>query len=483
MPHKEYEGTDNWTPTTVGNDPRAVAWFITDECEMGFSGCGNGEWTQYEELDVQTSRSEDVRDYNDGRFQHSNFGNGVARTFWSPDTMDEHIKLMDSSSVDKYAYTSPDVGGTDGVIRQSRNWPSSANARTAAAYGWIADQMRLFQEAEPSPGDPTPAEPEGRRPVWVFVETAKPLLNETGATTITPDQMEGAVWAGIIHEARGVAYFPQNNDSCGGYSVINVDNQSQSCLDQLEARQDKLTAIHAKIQSLAPVLNTQSYVWNFSDDSVASNNTNTMLKSYNGYAYIFAHVGLEYAGRDTNECDTINLEQVCQQLGTNQATGTKNFILPSGVTGTTVEVVGENRTIPVVSGQFTDNFPNEYTHHVYKIALDPNATPTLTLSVSPMSVAPGGTGTATWANIPSPTATDWLGLYTSGASDTAYLAWRYTTGTASGNVPFTIPGTLTPGTYELRLLSNNGFTRLATSNAFTVTPGMSVPGRVANDNQ
>ena len=91
-----------------------------------------------------------------------------------------------------------------------------------------------------------------------------------------------------------------------------------------------------------------------------------------------------------------------------------------------------------------------------------------TLSTSPTSVAAGGTVTATWAGIPSPTAVDWLGLYTPGTSDTAYLAWRYTSGPASGNGPFTIPSTLAPGTYELRLLSNNGFTRLATSNTFTV---------------
>ena len=101
------------------------------------------------------------------------------------------------------------------------------------------------------------------------------------------------------------------------------------------------------------------------------------------------------------------------------------------------------------------------------------AIPTLahgvTLTVSPTSVAAGGIVTATWASIPSPTATDWLGLYTPGASNTAFLAWRYTTGTASGNGPLTIPPTITPGTYELRLLSNNGFTHLATSNTFTVT--------------
>jgi hypothetical protein len=49
------------------------------------------------------------------------------------------------------------------------------------------------------------------------------------------------------------------------------------------------------------------------------------------------------------------------------------------------------------------------------------------------------------------------------------LAWRYTTGTASGNVPLTIPGSLAPGTYELRIFANEGYTRLGTSNTFVVT--------------
>jgi hypothetical protein len=263
---------------------------------------------------------------------------------------------------------------------------------TSAAYGWIVDQMRIFQKAEPSPGDPPPAEPEGLRPAWAFVETAMPLLGEAGARTITPEQMEGAVWQAIIHEARGVAYFPHNNDACGGYSILYVDSQTSTCLQQLQARQNKLIAMHAKIRSLAPVINTQSYVWNFSDDGIASNNSDTMLKTYNGYAYIFAGIGLEYTGRDQSQCNIINLEQVCQALGTNQPTGTKNFILPAGVTGTTVEVVGENRIIPVVNGQFTDNFPNEYTHHVYKIALDPNATPapTPTPTATPSAGAQSG---------------------------------------------------------------------------------------------
>jgi len=102
--------------------------------------------------------------------------------------------------------------------------------------------------------------------------------------------------------------------------------------------------------------------------------------------------------------------------------------------------------------------------------------PAATLSATPGSVAAGGSVTATWSGIPSPTTTDWIGLYVPGTANTAYLAWIYvscsqTPGSAmaSGSCAFPIPGGLTPGTYELRLLSNNGFTLLATSNNFTVT--------------
>src|SRR5262249_3846131 len=97
------------------------------------------------------------------------------------------------------------------------------------------------------------------------------------------------------------------------------------------------------------------------------------------------------------------------------------------------------------------------------------------LSASPPTVARGPSVTAAWSAIPSPTPTDWIGLYTRGAADTAYIAWIYVScsqtpgvAAASGSCPFTIPGSLAPGTYELRLFSNNGYSRLATSNPLTV---------------
>src|SRR5207244_10751446 len=66
-------------------------------------------------------------------------------------------------------------------------------------------------------------------------------------------------------------------------------------------------------------------------------------------------------------------------------------------------------------------------------------------------------------------------LYAVGASDTAYLAWVYvscsqTPGSAkaAGACSFTIPNGLAPGTYELRLFTNDSYARLARSNALTV---------------
>jgi hypothetical protein len=98
------------------------------------------------------------------------------------------------------------------------------------------------------------------------------------------------------------------------------------------------------------------------------------------------------------------------------------------------------------------------------------------LSEAPSTMAAGGTVTAAWSHIESSTPLDWIGLYAPGADDTAFLTWVYagcaqTPGAAkaSGSCPLSLPGTLAPGLYELRLYTNDGFTRLATSGTFTVT--------------
>ena len=164
----------------------------------------------------------------------------------------------------------------------------------------------------------------------LFPGAVRPYLDEAGSKVIKPEQIEGAVWAAVIHEARGIAYLQHSNHAtCSGYSLVDCD----------QARQDAVRSVNAKVTALAPAINTQSFIWNF------NSGTDTMLKTYQGDAYIFAGVGLA------------------------QKAGQKTFTLPAGVHGTTVTVVDENRTIPVTAGKFTDSFAAESSHHIYKVSI------------------------------------------------------------------------------------------------------------------
>ena len=85
-----------------------------------------------------------------------------------------------------------------------------------------------------------------------------------------------------------------------------------------------------------------------------------------------------------------------------------------------------------------------------------------------------------WSNVASPTKNDWIGLYHPGDANTAYSNWVYdnsctkTAGAgtlSSGSCSFVMP--TTAGTYQFRLLANDGLTVLATSGNVTVTsPGL-----------
>src|SRR4029453_5168313 len=103
------------------------------------------------------------------------------------------------------------------------------------------------------------------------------------------------------------------------------------------------------------------------------------------------------------------------------------------------------------------------------------AFPINAFTASPATVAAGGTVTATWSGLAAPMATDRIGLYTPGASNSEFLAWIYvscsqTPGSprASGACPFPVPSSLPPGGYELRLVRSGSFAVLLTSNIFTV---------------
>jgi YD repeat-containing protein len=97
------------------------------------------------------------------------------------------------------------------------------------------------------------------------------------------------------------------------------------------------------------------------------------------------------------------------------------------------------------------------------------------LTARPTVLPAGGVLSAAWSGVATPTPRDWIGLYAPGAADgsTKPPTWAYTTGQASGQVTLSPPSSLAPGSYELRLFANDGFTRLAVSNTFVVTAPIS----------
>jgi hypothetical protein len=115
------------------------------------------------------------------------------------------------------------------------------------------------------------------------------------------------------------------------------------------------------------------------------------------------------------------------------------------------------------------------------VSVSPDATFTTaapsgpTLTATPASVAGGATVTVSWQGVTSPTVSDWIGLYSSGADDTAITNWVFTsscgqstgsTAAASGSCTMTMPSS--NATYQFRLFANNGYTRLAASGPVTV---------------
>ena len=102
----------------------------------------------------------------------------------------------------------------------------------------------------------------------------------------------------------------------------------------------------------------------------------------------------------------------------------------------------------------------------------PNQAPqtgSISLTVSPSSVAPGGNVTVQWSGY-NPDGNDWISLHRAGRPDSEYFAWQYARG-SSGSLTFTAPQE--PGLYNFRLYRNG--TKVATSNSFNVVAGSTVP--------
>lgn len=262
-----------------------------------------------------------------GRFRYANYTSGLVSYDRDPAVTKTYTNAFtDAVSVDQYFYGTDQCDGDTSSMRWSTPQGSTgitpANCRTSSSYGKIVD---LVREADRSDGK--------LQSIWNFVS----VVGED-SHRLDFDKVQGQVMNSLIHEARGIIWFPQSFS--GGCETGNAfrtyqTNGAPACL---RAQVDGAKKINELVTSLAPVLNSQSYAWRFGDG------LDTMLKVSGGSAYVFA-------------------------MTTDGGTGKREFAIPAGISGTSVEVIGENRTIPISGSTFSDDFPKESSYHVYKINL------------------------------------------------------------------------------------------------------------------
>jgi hypothetical protein len=166
----------------------------------------------------------------------------------------------------------------------------------------------------------------GKKIVWNCIETT----GINSGVRPTPAQVRSEVWLSIIKGSQGIIYF------CHEWKPVVSDHALLNDPEMLAG----VTALNAQIKQLAPVINSpdvEGLVGITSSNAAAP--VEAAAKRYNGSIYLFS-AGMK-AGK------------------THAAFNVK------GATGT-VEVIGENRKIPLTQGRFEDDF-DSYGVHLYRI--------------------------------------------------------------------------------------------------------------------
>ncbi len=166
--------------------------------------------------------------------------------------------------------------------------------------------------------------------VWNCIECSR-----IGNTKIkpTPHQIRAEVWMSLIHGSRGLIYFVHQ------FEPRFIEASLLEDAELLPA----VTAINRQIHELAPVLNSPTI-----DDGAQFSSSDPdapiagICKQHEGATYVFA-VGM----RNRSAQATIRLS--------------------GPPANADVEVLGENRSIPLHNGQFDDDFA-AYAVHLYRVA-------------------------------------------------------------------------------------------------------------------
>jgi hypothetical protein len=299
------------------NDPTIVGWMHGDEPDNAQSD-GKGGYGPPVPTAKIIADYEKIRKNDPSRPVMLNLGQGVAWDGWRgrgvrtnhPEDYAEYTKGGDIISFDIYP--------------------------TNAKHKDVKDKLHLV----PFGVDRLKKWTGGRKVIWNCIECTGFGRREGKPT---PHEVKAEVWMSLIHGSKGLIYFVHEftiKDAAGkvtrkfnGAGLL-ADNEMSKAVGE----------INKQIHELAAVLNSPTVNFGVTvDSSNAKVPVDTMVKRYKGATYLFA-VGM----RD----------------GETKATFTVNGLMPKGLQA---EVLGEDRTVNVAGGKFTDTF-KPYEVHLYKIS-------------------------------------------------------------------------------------------------------------------
>lgn len=291
------------------SEPLIYGWMHGDEPDNAQRSKTENKWDPCRDPADIISAYEKIKKNDPSRPVYLNVGRGVAYTNWVG--RGDCRGKTDMYKVSKNGY----LKGCD--IASFDIYPVNAREEDVEGELWyVAKGIDSLQQWS-----------DHQKPTWCWIETTR--IGEKAKRKPTPAEVKSEVWMALIHGARGFGYF------CHSF-VGKTDDAA--LLHDAEMVQG-VKEINAQVRSVASVLNsadTNEYAnVQTSNQSVP---VDILTKKLGKTNYIFA---------------------VAMREGGTTAT----FEVKSGKT---VEVLGENRTLKIKKGKFSDEF-SAYGVHLYRI--------------------------------------------------------------------------------------------------------------------
>jgi hypothetical protein len=295
------------------DDSTVIGWWMTPDEPDNAQSNGSGGYGPPVDPSTLVTQYGAYKAADPTRPMWLGLGQGVAYDAWegrgsNPPPESEYVPASDIVSFDVYPYNAC-AGDTNQQAICGQFWLN--------AFG--VDRLHQWSNRNQA--------------VWTDFETT--VINAGTTAGPTPEQTVSEVWLALIHGANGILYF------------IDSWNPSfrEDAIFETAAMVTAVTALDQQIKSLAPVLNSATVpdlvTVSTADDAAVP--VDTMVKASGTSLYVFSAVS-------------------------RTGTTTASYVV-TGLTGNvSAQVVGENRTIDVVAGRFSDAFAANAVH-IYDLDL------------------------------------------------------------------------------------------------------------------